>query len=193
MHQHRIFNSCRHTTCCLDVGQHSSTAAQSGRLAYRLQLACMTVFCAQLRHARCLCSGCGSAQHLCRFVVPKETQTLFVKSWRQREQDMQQHNGFVDFQLEQDGDNFVVSQRYVRSGWCCITPLQSCSQHSNKRTWAIPAPPSACSGLCHVLPAVCALSTVLSAVVVASSFLACPLSCSDVVHLCLVLQLGQHP
>lgn len=48
----------------------------------------------------------------CRFVVPKEVQSMFLASWREREQDMQRHSGFVDFRLEQDGDKFVVSQRW---------------------------------------------------------------------------------
>lgn len=48
---------------------------------------------------------------LCRFVVPKEVQPLFLASWREREQDMQQQRGFLDFKLEQDGDKFVVSSR----------------------------------------------------------------------------------
>lgn len=49
--------------------------------------------------------------NMCRFVVPEEVQPTFVASWREREQDMQQHSGFVDFKLEQDGDKFVVSSR----------------------------------------------------------------------------------
>jgi heme-degrading monooxygenase HmoA len=43
--------------------------------------------------------------------VPKEVQPLFLANWREREQDMQQHPGFVDFELKQDGDNFVISSR----------------------------------------------------------------------------------
>jgi hypothetical protein len=40
---------------------------------------------------------------------------MFLNTWRQREQDMQQHSGFVDFKLEQEGDKFVVSSRSVCS------------------------------------------------------------------------------
>lgn len=58
-----------------------------------------------------------SAVDCCRFVVPKTVQTMFVNSWRQREQDMRRFDGFMDFKLEQDGDKFVVSSR-------CVTAAQ---------------------------------------------------------------------
>jgi heme-degrading monooxygenase HmoA len=51
--------------------------------------------------------------HCYRFVVPKTVETMFVNSWRQREQDMRQFDGFVDFKMEQDGDKYVVSSRCV--------------------------------------------------------------------------------
>jgi hypothetical protein len=63
------------------------------------------------RAARSLVQASDPCFHLCRFVVPEEVQPTFVASWREREQDMQQHSGFVDFKLEQDGDKFVVSSR----------------------------------------------------------------------------------
>lgn len=40
-------------------------------------------------------------------------ESLFVNSWRQREQDMRQFDGFMDFKMEQDGDKYVVSSRCV--------------------------------------------------------------------------------
>lgn len=52
----------------------------------------------------------GSARHR-RFYVPKEAQPMFVANWREREHDMQQYDGFLDFKLEQDGNKFVVSSR----------------------------------------------------------------------------------
>lgn len=67
--------------------------------------------------------GCGTCP-ACRFVVPKEVQPLFLANWREREQDMQRHPGFVDFELKQDGDSFVISSR------CANRRLQTNSRQS---------------------------------------------------------------
>lgn len=69
-----------------------------------------------------------------RFVVPKEVQPLFLANWREREQDMQQHSGFVDFELKQDGDNFVIS-----SSWASIPEWEAWSLSPECRRSHLPS------------------------------------------------------
>lgn len=57
-----------------------------------------------------------------KFYVPKEAQLIFVANWREREHDMQQFDGFLDFKLEQDGDKFVAS-----SSWASIPEWEAWS------------------------------------------------------------------
>jgi hypothetical protein len=78
---------------------------------------------------------------------------MFVRNWRQREAAMLRHNGFLDFELKQEGgDRFVVSSRCEQVVGGCGVWMCAPDSSGSRRLGALTAQ-AAATCCCCVPPA----------------------------------------